>query len=194
MRMKHLEQYLTLGMRLDNAALLLIENAPACIVFNGILIRAKYKTTRHMDIVNQWHRVYTTEAIVYKHSPAYIKHCVDNAARTAANQAKVDAALARLWPTTSLNFNVASDVLTLLESIVDAADDVDVVLDMSAVKATFAAYGWETGANCGPYFNADDARNVAGWIVGQWFHCRHPMAVEFIKDWRMKFLSTAEVA
>lgn len=185
--MKRLESHVALGMHLKTAALLLIENAPACMMFNGILIRAKYKTTRSRDIVAQWERTLATQAIVYYHSPKAIKQRADRVLDLACNQAKVDAALERLWPTTSLNFNVASDVLAWVESIVDPSDDVDIVIDMSAIQATFAAYGWETNANTGPYFNQEDARNVAGWIVGQWLKCRHPMAAEFAKDWRAKF-------
>ncbi len=181
-------------MHLETVAAQLVEQAPACMSFNGIDIRAKYKTTRVMDIVREWERRYETQSIIHYHSPAAIKDRADRVTELAGSQAKVDAALARLWPSTSLNFNVIEDVLAWVESIVESAEDVDIVLDWSAMRATFAAFGWEPGANCEAYFDANDARNVAGYIVGQWLECGHPMATMFIADWRTRFAPLASKA
>ena len=50
--------------------------------------------------------------------------------------------------------------------------------DMSEAAARWAA---------GEDFREDDARNFAGWIVGQWLASGYPLVSTFADQWRERF-------
>ena len=57
------------GMRIERAARLLVDNAPARGIFNGVEIRARYATTHPRDIVNEYHWQWTLRAARRANSP-----------------------------------------------------------------------------------------------------------------------------
>lgn len=57
------------GTRIEDAAALLVARAPACAEFNGLRIRARYATTRPVDIVAKFFRDSETRSIVWAASP-----------------------------------------------------------------------------------------------------------------------------
>jgi hypothetical protein len=87
----------------------------------------------------------------------------------------------------SLDFDDADAVLRWVEAAAQPADRIGVTYDHNAVRAWFVGHGWGVGVNCGDYFDAEDERNFAGWIVGQWLASRYPMVDRFAADWRAKF-------
>jgi hypothetical protein len=84
-------------------------------------------------------------------------------------------------------------VLAWVERIAPASDDVDIALAKDSLRGMFDYHGWEPSANCGPYLDKDDARNVAGYIIGQWLECDHPIVSSFTANWRAKFQSVDNV-
>lgn len=73
------------------------------------------------------------------------------------------------------------------DAIVYAADTSGVIYNHAEVTHFFQSRGWPPGANCKPFFNEEDPRNYAGWIVGQWLESRIPLVLHFIEKWRVKF-------
>jgi len=72
----------------------------------------------------------------------------------------------------------------------EAADRVialGVKYNHETVIEMFKTRGWFPNVNCDDQFNADDARNFAGWIVGQWLDCKHPGVIWFIEQWCERF-------
>jgi hypothetical protein len=100
-------------------------------------------------------------------------------------QAQVNAALANLP-----DFTDAAAVIAWLDVNTNALCQRGVLFDRPALLAAFAAGGWLPSVNVGPDFIAADARNHAGWIVGQWLESltTRPANMRlFIADWRAKF-------
>lgn len=174
------------GTTIEDAALMLVAAAPARADFNGIRIRAKYATTNPRDIAAQYHWTLTLRAITFAHSPAGKRLAAEQEARKLAAQTAVDACLSDL---TSLDFESPTAVLAWVERVANAADHIGVVYDRGAVAERFAAAGWSPGVNCGPAFDGDDARNYAGWIVGQWLSSGYPNVGMFAEKWRARFAS-----
>lgn len=69
--------------------------------------------------------------------------------------------------------------------------------DLPMLVLAFALGGWDPNVNTGDEFDGDDARNFAGYIVGQTLHCYQTMGAcphvihRFIADWRAKFIASA---
>ena len=67
-------------------------------------------------------------------------------------------------------------------------DNIYVKRDKQKIISTFQKNRWHVGANCGKDFNAEDRRNFAGYIVGQWLDSwRDGLPQKFAADWRRKF-------
>ncbi len=174
---------LTPGMRIEEAAHLLVANAPAKAVFNDIPIRAKYATTRPSDIVRQFHLTWELNRIRWLHSPAAKVAAARRAAEVARLQEVIDLHVANLP-----DFTSPASVLTWVEVMAPAVDDFDVRYDHESVVTAFAEAGWAENANMGEEYDAEDARNTAGWIVGQWLPSKYPRVGGFIERWRKKFV------
>lgn len=171
------------GDRVEDVIAQLVAAAPARVTFNGVTLRARYRTTKAADIVARY--MGTWDKPYPKDTPESRREKKRRDAEIAAKQAVIDGLLAAL---VTLDFYDSSAVVHWVESIAEVADDVGVRLNRFAVAARFAAHGWGANVNTGADFNADDARNFAGWIVGQWLHCGYPMVTRFAADWRAKFI------
>lgn len=180
--MKTIEFYA--GTRIDEAAEALVHLAPAAAMFNGIRVRARYATTKPQDIVAQFERDQTAAAIRWETSAAGKRSRADQERRWREAQALVDVCIEAL---TELDMADPRSVLTWVDRMSAPADHVGVTYDHDAVIKQFVAAGWAPGVNCRPAFNGEDARNVAGWIVGQWLAHKWPGVSSFIEDWRAKF-------
>ena len=174
----------TAGTSIDNAARALVSNAPARGEFNGIAIRARYATTNPRDIVARYHIMTELRGIVWQASPEGRRIRAEQERRTAEAQSTMDR-LVDLLP--DLPMTEPASVLAWVREAAGPADRIGVRWDRDAVKAHFAANGWLPGVNCGEAFNGDDARNFAGWIVGQWLKYGFPGVDRFVDDWRAKF-------
>lgn len=174
------------GTTIENAARQLVGGAPARADFNGIRIRARYATTNPRDIVAQYHRDSEFRGIVWRNSPEGRRVAAETEARTSALQVRADRLIALL---PSLDMSDPAAVLAWVADMADPGRDLGVDYDHKAVVWHFAAHGWGVGVNCGQDFRADDARNFAGWIVGQWLHRRYPGVARFVDDWRKKFVT-----
>jgi hypothetical protein len=176
------------GTRINEAAHELVLHAPACADFNGITIRARYATTNPSDIVAKFTRDTDNRHVAWTQSRAGRAAAADMEARRRAMQNVMDGLLAAL-PMVDMTSPIA--VLTWVKAALRPADMATVTYDHEMVVERFRAHGWEPGANCDDDFRPEDARNVAGWIVGQWLVCRHPMLERFIEDWANKFVEAA---
>jgi hypothetical protein len=176
------------GTSIKEAAHELVLHAPARADFNGIAIRARYATTRPRDIVAQYEHATNARQIAWKHSKAGKAVAADLEARRVAMQNVMDGLLATL-PTVDMGSPIA--VLTWVKAALRPADTVGVVYDHAAVVLRFRVHGWDVGANCNEDFKPWNARNVAGWIVGQWLEHRYPGLDRFIEDWADKFVGAA---
>ena len=175
------------GTDIATAARMLVANAPARATFNDIPIRAKYATTKPHDVVARYHRLCDEHAVIWANSPKGRAWAASAAAEVKEAQAAVDRGVAALG---SLEFTNVDAVLAWVESMLDPCDHVDVKFNRAEVVAVFTTHGWEPIANCGDAINPDDARNVAGWIVGQWLKSGYPNLGGYIADWRAKFGTT----
>lgn len=172
------------GDHIETVARKLVAHAPARAMFNDIPIRAKYATTCAADVVREYNWRVTLRGITYQHSAAGKAARAKQEAARAAAQAAVNAHVMALE---SLDMNDAPAVLAWIEGMVDPADHIGLTYDHDAVTARFSAAGWLPGANTDGDFDEKDARNFAGWIVGQWLASRWPGVVRFIQDWRQRF-------
>ncbi len=172
------------GSHIEDVAATLVANAPARTDFNGITLRARYATTQARDIVA--HMIWRSDlrSIAYQHSPAGKRTALDAEANRAVAQVTIDAHVRLLL---DLDFSSVDVVLAWVAGIADASDHVGVRLNRAGLREMFENGGWPVGVNCGADFNADDERNFAGWIVGQWLDCWHPMVSGFVEQWRAKF-------
>lgn len=174
----------TAGTTIAEASQMLIDNAPAFGIFNDIRLGAANTSIAPQTIMDTYSSELEARRKAYSESPEGQREAENRAAVVAFNQALVDRHIERLpW----LDCSNPRLVLYWLGGIVEAADDVGVEYDHKFVVDTFKARGWKPGANCKPNFNENDPRNYAGYIVGQWLECRHPMVLDFIERWRAKF-------
>lgn len=167
---------------IERAAKTLVAKAPACADFNGIRIRARYATTRPEDVERHYQIRDDMRSYVRRNSPAGIAAALRDAADIAAKQDAIDSLVRGL---SLLDFNNPVAVLAWVEAAA-ASRRIGVDYDHGFVERSFEAAGWPKSVNCGDAFNAEDARNVAGWIVGQWLECGLQVDL-FIADWRAKF-------
>jgi hypothetical protein len=172
------------GTHIDTAARMLVEQAPARAVFNEIEIKAFATDTDPAEIVSNYDAQCEARRIAYEQSPEGHRRAAESEARRVAAQATVDACLSDL---PCLDFGNPGAVLAWVERIADAADHVGVVYDRERVEKAFSAAGWWPSANCGLRFDEDDARNYAGWIVGQWLASGYPAVGMFAEKWRERF-------
>lgn len=172
------------GTNIDEAAEALVRQAPAAAMFNGIRLRARYATTSPRDIVAQFQRNLDEQHIRWTNSAAGKRSRAEQERRRQEAQALVDACIEDL---TGLDMGDPWSVLAWVDRMSGPADHVDVTYDHEGVVRRFVAAGWKPGANCKPHFDGEDARNFAGWIVGQWLASRWPSVSSFIEDWRAKF-------
>jgi hypothetical protein len=175
---------LTCGTHIDAAAVRLVQNAPARSEFNGIPIRARYATTCPRDIVREWERRMETLSVIYRNSPAGKRADADRLTDILDAQLKIDICLAAL---PDLDITDPGAVLSWIVDMAEPSDRVGVTFDKPGLVELFARHGWGANVNCGEDFDGDDARNVAGWIVGQWLHCGYPIVTRFAEQWRAKF-------
>lgn len=172
------------GTSIHIAARLLRSYAPAFGIFNDIRLEAKSGSVDPQSIVDGYNAEMEARRKAYAESPEGRRAAEERAAEVARNQAVVDAHMERLpW----LDCSNPKLVLYWLGGIVEAAGDVDVKYNRNFVVETFKARGWKPGVNCGSEFDENDPRNYAGYIVGQWLECGHPMVLGFIERWRAKF-------
>ena len=176
------------GTGIETAAHKLVRNAPACADFNGVRLRARHATTRPRDIVAHYHRQSEERSIIWRNSPDGKLVAAETAAAAVWCQAVIDRQMGAL---AGLYFDDVPAVIAWVEPMIEATDRVGVVFNRAAVGTIFAHNGWGTNVNCGEAFDESDARNVAGWIVGQWLACGWPGIDRFIDDWRAKFSAVA---
>lgn len=177
-----------IGSHIQTVAEQLVANAPARAYCNDTWLRARYRTTRASDIVAQYWRLNGDR--YPKDTPESRRKAAYRATQSAKLQAAADACVAEIQ---GIDFDDPADVLRWMSRIEPVTDDVDVVIDKSAIVATFAEHGWGANANCEGAFDGEDSRNVAGWIVGQWLANGHPMVSTFAERWHAKFGTPATV-
>ena len=173
------------GTSIETFATMLVARAPARGVFNDIELIATHGMSPGFIVTTYWEKS-EARAEARRNSPEGKAVAAEQERRRAAAQRTVDVAVAAL---PALDFSNVTSVLTWVESVADAADRTDVTWDRDAVLETFRVNGWEPGANCNDDFDADDARNFAGWVVGQWLQSGYPMVKMFADQWRAKFCS-----
>lgn len=153
-------------------------------VFNDIRLEAVHGSADPQIVVDEYNVKMEARRKAYAESPEGQRAAAERSAVVARNQALVDRHIERLpW----LDCSNPLLVLYWLGGIVEAADDAGVKYDRSFVVETFKARGWMPDANCKPNFDENDPRNYAGYIVGQWLECGHPIVLDFIERWRAKF-------
>ncbi len=161
----------------------LIENAPAQTTFNGLRVRAKYATTKPMDVSTQYWRDWEMRSFIHKHQPATIKQRAIDAAKW--NKAKQIAEALRSSAPCDLSDLPA--VLGWLKSYVLTADECgqSVVIED---RDRWEAAGYVPDMNLHDAFNGEDPINFAGYIVGQVMTYPHPnLILGFIEQWSTKF-------
>lgn len=177
---------LNVGTSIAEAAAMLVRNAPAAADFNGIRIRARFATTRPVDLVRHYHAEMDRRSVVWQHSPAGKRCAADTEERKASAQRVIDIGLDVLR---DLDFVDMGAVVDWCAGMSGAVDRVGVRFDKPSIVATFEDRGWPPGVNCGETFDRNDARNFAGWIVGQWLASWHPIMKKFSDEWRARFLA-----
>lgn len=175
------------GQRISEVARLLVANAPARAVFNDITIRAKYATTNPADVVREYDRRSELRSIASANSPAGKALKAEGEAQAALARSQWAACEAEL-PT--LDFADVAAVLGWVERAAGPADHVAVTYDRAAVVEVFRRGGWTPNANVGADFDEGDARNFAGWVVGQWL-VGYPHVTGFVEEWRRRFAGEA---
>ena len=173
----------TCGYSIENAVAQLVAAAPARMTFNDMVLRARYRTTKAADIVARY--MGTIGSSYPKDTPESRREKRRNDAEIAERQATIDACMRDL---DALDFDDSAAVVRWIERIAEPADRVGVRLDMPAIVARFGAQGWGANVNTGEAFDKGDARNFAGWIVGQWLANGYPNVDMFAAE------STATVA
>lgn len=179
------------GTNIDEAAEALVRQAPAAAMFNGIRLRARYATTSPRDIVAQFQRNLDEQHIRWTNRVAGKLSRAAQERRRQEAQALVDACIEDL---TGLDMGDPWSVLQWVDRMVSPADHVGVMYDHGEVVRRFVAAGWEPGANCKPDFDGEDARNYAGWIVGQWLASKWPGVSTFVASWQERFGAKSEAA
>lgn len=182
------------GTNVDRAARMLVAHAPACGDFNGVRMRAKYATTRAHDVVKQWQRTFDEHARLWRRSPDGQRYAREAEARVAEAQRTVDDCVATLERVGPGVFRAPRALLSWLDRMAPAADHVGAKYDHDGLVLLFATNGWAANANCDDKFDENDARNFAGWIVGQWLASRWPGVAIFIEQWRERFEHSGRVA
>jgi hypothetical protein len=177
------------GTTIDRAAALLVKRAPACADFNGIAIRARYATTRPLDIVARFQRLCGLRAIQWRASPEGRAQAERDAREIREQQANVDALVAEL---PALDLASPDAALGWLASAIGPLDRCGVRVDRGAIAQAFEAAGWVAGACCDDAFDGESADVFARWIVGQFLSglkgpAVYPGLVGFVDDWRAKF-------
>jgi hypothetical protein len=172
------------GTSINIAAHLLRFHAPAFGIFNDIRLEAADGSADPQTIVDGYNVELEARANAYAKSPEGQCAAAERSAEVAEKQAIVDRHIERLPWLDCLNPRL---VLYWLGGLAEAADDADVKYDRKFVVETFETRGWKPGVNCEADFNENDARNYAGYIVGQWLECGNPMVLGFIERWCAKF-------
>lgn len=172
------------GTCIDDAAATLVANAPAQTNFNGICVRARYATTCPQDVVSQFNRDMDARSEAWANSVYGREQAAERTRHRANMQKIIDQHMERLrW----IDFTNARLVLYWVGGIADAVDCLGVKYNHETVIEMFKTRGWFPNVNCDDQFNADDARNFAGWIVGQWLDCKYPGVIRFIEQWCERF-------
>lgn len=174
------------GDSIDHAARQLVAAAPARATFNGVPIRARYRTTKPGDIVARYMAITELRSIAWRSSPEGKRVAAETAARTAECQANMTRLVGELG---AVDMTDPAAVLAWVEQAAEPSDRRGVTWDRAVVIGYFKANGWEAGVNCGVNFRADDARNFAGWVVGQWLQSGFPNVSMFAAQWRERFMS-----
>ncbi len=168
------------GTHIDSVADLLVKNAPASTVFNGIRVRAKYRTTCPWDIVKQYRRAVEKRDTIWCNSPA-------GRARAAGYAAAQENVIEFEHDLETLDFNDPAAVLAWVEPAALAFDSVGITWNRFYVLERFAQGGWLPEAYEGSNLDRNSARQYAGWIVGQWLAHEHPRLGHWCDEWRSRF-------
>lgn len=172
------------GTSIDRAAALLVASAPARADFNGVPIRARYATTRPRDIIAHFLRLSDERTVRWRNSVEGKRVLAEQEAKRLEMQARADECMGLL---DVMPLAEPRSALMWIARMAPAADRIGIAFDKGEVRRAFARAGWIPGANCGPDFNGEDARNFAGWIIGQWLACWWPGVAMFVDQWRAKF-------
>ena len=172
------------GETIESAARKLVAAAPAQGTFNGIKLTVNENYIGSDHVVFDYKLKCAGRAATYAASPEGKRAAAEAAERYVQAQATVDAHVLAI---AHLNFADTDAILSWVEGVAIAADHINIELDRAALRNVFGNGGWVIGVNCGADFKADDERNFAGWIVGQWLNCWSPMVGGFIEQWRTKF-------
>lgn len=153
------------GTHIDAAIAYLVDHAPARTEFNGVWIRARYATTKAVDVAARYQRLCEDRSYRFRTSPEGRRQTALGVQDIATKQATVDRMLLALP-----DFTDPAVVIDWCAAFVDATDRMGVRFDHAARRAlvaTFAAHGWHRGVYCDERFDEHDARIYAWWIVGQ---------------------------
>lgn len=172
------------GETIESAASKLVAAAPAQGTFNGIKLTVNENYIGSDHVVFDYRLKYAGRAATYAASPEGKRAAAEAVERLAQAQATVDV---HVFSLAHLDFADTDAVIAWVAGVADAADHVDIKLNRAALREMFVFSGWGIGVNCGRDFDGEDERNFAGWIVGQWLDCWHPMVNGFIEQWRTKF-------
>lgn len=180
--MKEIKVYI--GCMVLGAAENIVKNAPAFCMFNGIRLEAQSTDDKPEAIVATYHAECEKQAREWRDSPEGKASAAKQEARRVDLQNIADASMAHL---ASLDFTSCDAVLAWVEQMADPCDHVGVDVSKRTIVTTFKLHGWGVGVNTGDDFKKDDERNFAGYIVGQFLECWHPIVAKFVADWRAEF-------
>lgn len=167
--MKTIDFSAHVGMRIDRAAQLLVDNAPARGLFNGVSIRARYATTHPRDLVNEYHWQRTLRDIRYAHSPKGKAEQREREQRRIERQSQVDVLVASL-PI----FGDPLSVVLWIRAMIEAMDMVGVLVPTSQIARAFRDHGYRRDMCTGDDYNHDDIHNTACYLAGQFLAILEP--------------------
>jgi hypothetical protein len=164
-------------------------NAEVTMAFNGIELSMGPDTSTQ-DVVAMYWQLTHKQAEAYRNSPEGKAAAEKQKANIAAQQQKIDNAMARL---PMLDFNNLTAVFDWLTEIQDPSNHVGVETPRLEIIDAFADRGFYVNVNCGEYFDAENRENAARWLIGQALSnlilvgAIHSIFNTFAADWKMKF-------
>lgn len=174
---------LRLGQSIESGARELCAQAPARADFNGIMLRARYATTRPEDVAMEYGRRSRAQSAMW--SPERTARAARWAAEQEATRKRIAAECSAL-PT--IDWTDHAEPLAWIERVVE-----ENIPNASGIASIFGERGYVADACTDDAFDGENRDNVARFIVGQAMAnlarvgAIHPMCGEFVRRWRSKF-------
>ena len=138
-------------------------NTEVTMAFNGIELSMGPDTSTQ-DVVAMYWQLTNERAEAYRNSPEGKAAAEKQKANIAAQQQKIDNAMARL---SELDFADQGAIMDWLSAIRNASDYKSVATPVQEIVGVFRDHGYFPGVNCGTDFDGDDRNNFARYIIGQ---------------------------